>query len=96
MLTGKHPFDLTNNQTLVEDIKNGEIISMITMNEQSDLISDQAIELVKDMMKTDPADRVSAKEALNYEWINMELKEIDQHMEWVTRGLSKHVESKQS
>jgi len=63
LISGKPPFGGENDQEILNKVKAG-IFSM-TGNEWT-LISQEAKDLVKQMLMFDPAQRISAQEALNH------------------------------
>ena len=64
MLTGSHPFNTDDPKELFKHIFNGEMIVENMIDNKIDVLSSAAVKLVKDMIKVDPKDRLSAKEAL--------------------------------
>ena len=64
MLTGKHPFNTDDTKQLYKEIMNGECIVENIIDGYYGQISDQAIDLVKNLIRKDPRERLSAKRAL--------------------------------
>ena len=69
MLTGQHPFNTDDPKELFKHIFNGEMIVENMIDDQEDKLSTAAINLVKDMIKNDPRERLSAKQALQSKWM---------------------------
>ena len=77
MLTGEHPFDTDDTPQLLKQILNGEMLVENYIDEQFDTISYDAINLVKLLTKKDPRERISAKQALDSNWIRTKLRESE-------------------
>ena len=74
MLTGEHPFNTDDTKQLFKEIMNGENNVENLIDGYYMQISDQAIELVKALIKHNPCDRLSAKQALESEWFKTKLR----------------------
>ena len=77
MLTGNHPFNTDNMEQLFSDILNGEALVQNFMGNYRGEISDEAIDLVKALIKKDPIERLSAKQALQSDWMNTKIHRKD-------------------
>ena len=93
MLTGEHPFHTDNMEQLFTEILMGEILVESFMDEYYGQISDEAIDLVKALIKKDPRERLSAKQALDSDWMKMKLK-TKEALEATKKSLRKLMESK--
>ena len=74
MLTGSHPFNTDDPKELFKHIFNGEMIVENMIDDKEDTLSAAAITLVKDMIKNDPKERLSAKEALQSKWMKVKIR----------------------
>ena len=74
MLTGEHPFNTDDTKQLFKEIVNGESQVENLIDGYYTQISDEAIELVKALVKHDPKERLSAKQALDAPWFKAKLK----------------------
>ena len=74
MLTGSHPFNTDDPKELFKHIFNGEMIVEDMIDGKIDVLSSAAIKLVKDMIKVDPKERLSAKEALESKWMKTKVR----------------------
>ena len=74
MLTGEHPFNTDDTKQLFKEIMNGEMLVECAIDQYYCQISNDAIDLVKALIKKDPRERLSAKQALEHAWIKNKLR----------------------
>jgi len=76
LLCGYPPFNGANDEQIIKNVKLGKFR---TDEEEWQSISSEAIDLVNKLLAFDPRDRISAKDALQHEWIaKYSVIEIDQ------------------